>query len=1006
MEKDIIQNLISRLGQSQDERVPAELSAAFAPVDGRTPAQLLAQVHRLAEHLHYYRENPDSPAGKWTDFFPSGDDDALLGHPEGQVPPHLALLLSFLRLYEYPQAAANRITGRHLDFQYCRVLGFTPRTAKSDHAHVLVELKKRAAPIAITTGRQLSAGKDATGVERIYRPVREVIVGHARVAELKSVHYADRRLYFAPITNSSDGLGGELDRSRPMWRPFGDSSLPLARPGFAFSSPLLRMAEGERQITLNLALSNLIEGTHSAGALAGAFDAYVSGPEGWLGPFPLTGSLAGNRLSLSLVVATTDPAVADYDASIHGQRYSACAPILHLQLRADASLRYGDLANLTLGVTGLRVKVDGVQNTLVLESDGGGLNPKRAFQPFGAQPVSGSRFMIGCTEALSKQLTNLSIRLTWQAAPPTDLTEWYRGYEKCSRMKNGVSAALSYRDRSGQEKLVSIALMPHDNDVSTLSPNRPAAAVRVQSLAERLYALEHAGSHTASHQAERYRLEHSLFEVSQSQPPQTRSGFVTVQLVEDFLHADYRKESIERALKKEPNALNEPYTPTVQSISLSYEAESEQVDVSLDSVESFGERDLQFFHVGCFGQMREHAFLRASASFPGDQCIRLLPAYDDEGELLIGMTGVAAGDSVSLLMQVAEGSADPELPAQTLTWSVLCDNYWRTLTPAELVLDTSNSLRTSGVVAVTLPHRATTEHTLMPSGMVWLRATVHEHSGAACQLLAVAANAVEVRGSAPTHLASALPAGAISRLRVPQATVKGITQPYASFGGRMAESNEQLRRRAAERLRHRDRCLTAWDYERMVLEAFPSLHKVKCIPHASASSWLAPGHVMLVVIPDLRNQNAVDPLCPRADIDTLVRVADFVQAHCGLQVSLKVKNPFYQRVRLDFKVRMRAGCSYNYYRGRLQQALLETLAPWAFETESTRRIEFGGRIYRSVLLDFVEELPYVDFVTDFRLQTFHADGTPTTDRAEVSAATPDAILVSDASHLIAEVSDI
>jgi hypothetical protein len=401
--------------------------------------------------------------------------------------------------------------------------------------------------------------------------------------------------------------------------------------------------------------------------------------------------------------------------------------------------------------------------------------------------------------------------------------------------------------------------------------------------------------------------------------------------------------------------------------------------------------------------------LRQQLDYVADKQIRLLPAYPNEGEFLIGLSGVAAGDGVNLLMQVAEGSADPEMEAQKLSWSVLCDNYWRPFSPQELTQDSSNDLRASGIVALTLPHETDLDHTWMPTGQVWLRAAIKEQSGAACQLIEVAANAVEVVYVAhdptndPLHLAAPLAAGTIAKLKDPQASVKKILQPYASFGGRQQESSEMLTRRSAERLRHRNRCITPWDYERMLLEAFPEVHKVKCIPHADGTSWLAPGNVLLIVIPDLRNQNAVDPLQPRVDLDTLTRMTEYAQAHCGMQVKLKVKNPRYQRVRVSFNVRFMPGYPYNFYRNELEQALIRALSPWAFD--ATRPIDFNGRIYRSVVLDFVEELPYVDFVTDFRLGIVDDDNNTLKDVSELVATAPDIILVSDNSHAIAELLD-
>jgi hypothetical protein len=194
--------------------------------------------------------------------------------------------------------------------------------------------------------------------------------------------------------------------------------------------------------------------------------------------------------------------------------------------------------------------------------------------------------------------------------------------------------------------------------------------------------------------------------------------------------------------------------------------------------------------------------------------------------------------------------------------------------------------------------------------------------------------------------------------------------------------------------------VTRWDYERVVLEAFPGVHRVKCIPHAREGSWMAPGHVLLVVVPDLRNQNAVNPLQPRVDADTLDQILTHVQARAGMQVRVAVKNPSYQKVRLDFQVRFRAGYDFNHYRVQLEEALVQALSPWAFADGP--EIGFGGAVYRSVLLDLVEELPYVDYVTEFRMFSWTGEKIDRTDRDVARPATPDAILVSDAEHSIAE----
>lgn len=157
--------------------------------------------------------------------------------------------------------------------------------------------------------------------------------------------------------------------------------------------------------------------------------------------------------------------------------------------------------------------------------------------------------------------------------------------------------------------------------------------------------------------------------------------------------------------------------------------------------------------------------------------------------------------------------------------------------------------------------------------------------------------------------------------------------------------------------------------------------------------------MLLVVVPDLRNRNVGDRLEPRVGVETLDRMTAFARQHCGMQVQVKVKNPAYQRIKLDFKVRFQRGLPFDFYRRELADALVRVLSPWAYGT--AQAIEFGGQVFRSVLLHFVEKLPYVDFVTDFKLLC-PASSTPHEDLAVVRAETPDAILVSDASHVIDE----
>lgn len=1019
----IITALIAALGCAQPERDASARDPATAPLDDRDADGLLNSLRALAPLIRFYANDPGTVTGSWLPFLPTGSV-AALDALNGSAPPHHALLLAFLHQLARPQALLNQFTAEHLQFQMQQVLGFRPLPPQPDCAHLVLELKKGAAPLAITPDQRFTAGKDALKVEQLFAPLRSTVVGQAQVARLASTLRDGQRLLFAPVANSADGLGAPLDKAAPRWPPFGRHTLPPAPIGFALASSVLRLAEGERSISLKLRVGGWPTGL-SAAAFAASFEAHLSGPAGWLSPLPMRASLAADLLTLTIPVASNVAAIVDHDPAVHLHDFPARLPVIQCLLKHEAALGYGALATLTVANAQVAVTVTGLRG-LLLESDEATLSPKKAFLPFGPQPVVGSRFYVGCTEALSKPLTSMTLNIGWQGAP-ADLSAHYAHYSKVAQMSNGIGATATWRDVAGASHTSSTAtLLPRlALPLTQITINASGAINSTPSPARQNLALHASGSAKAQQRAEsRERAqpvhrrsiasalgEHSRFGGTPLSAPTARAGFITLSLIESLLHGDFRREALQAALPPAnvearktfvPTLLNEPYTPKIQDITLDYAAQSDASRIADPALSALTDTDVQFFQIDALGLAREQAWLTVSRPWAPQAAVNLLPAHPAAAELLIGLAGVQAGDSVSLLLQLAEGSADPLATAQKLQWSVLADNAWRALVPGELTLDTTADLRRSGLIACVLPKETTTNNSRAPTGLVWLRASTPADPWAACDVIGVFANALEVQfidqGNDPQRLKSPLPAAHISKLKAPLHAVKSIAQPFASFGGALVESNVALARRASERLRHRNRVVTPWDIERLVLQAFPSVYRAKCIPHANESSWLAAGHFMLVVVPDLRHMNAVDPLQPRVDLDTLTRIREHLMARVGPQTHVHVRNPGYRAVQVDFKVRLRTsnGLGFNFLQPQIDLALRQALSPWAFEGGTT--LGFGDRVLRSALLDFVEDLPDVDFVTDFHLSLAGSRD----DVAEIVPDAPDVILVSAARHRIQE----
>ena len=204
--------------------------------------------------------------------------------------------------------------------------------------------------------------------------------------------------------------------------------------------------------------------------------------------------------------------------------------------------------------------------------------------------------------------------------------------------------------------------------------------------------------------------------------------------------------------------------------------------------------------------------------------------------------------------------------------------------------------------------------------------------------------------------------------------------------------------RVSERLRHKSRAITVWDYEQLVLEAFPEIYKVKCLNHTRIEDGIyhevRPGYVSIITIPSLQNRNDVNPLKPYTQQSTLTKIENYLKKRISCFVKLHASQPQFEEVKLEFSVKFfNEYNDFNFYKEKLQEEITQFLSPWAWGNTST--IDFGGKVYKSVLINFIEERYYVDFITDVKMKVIIGEPPAASDDMdEITASTARSILVS------------
>ncbi|RDE24684.1 hypothetical protein DV711_03585 [Motiliproteus coralliicola] len=1044
-------------GLSQDQRLPKGLNADYVSIDERSIEDQFAFLKALAQQLKFYPNDDQAADGDWSAFFPFEPGQALpwLQQHQGRVPPQLALLKVFLDAYQQgPQAKLNQLKQRYLHHYYRDVLRFSPKAPVAERAHLVVELKKPIPKLLIGPDDRLTAGKREDKSEILVAPIDENLINQSRIVEKRSLfRSADEpgTIKVALVADSRDGLGEAFESGQQKWSGFGHEALPAGTIGFALSSSLLQLSEAERRIEVLLTLGSKLTDTWVE--LAELFKIHFSTSDGWSTEYRADASLNGNALSLSLTVPAEEAAIVGYQPQLHGYQLDTAEPVMQLLL--NNQVRHPLVAHLLeakLTTAKLTVNVSGARQ-LLIHSDIGRVSSDNDFLPFGPLPKVGSPLSIGSDEIFSKRLRQVSVNLSWKS-PPMRFADHYSGYSSYVGMPAGLDNSYftvdaSYRDGDGRYFNVTGQSLFHStnagvtrtlgvSETSIAAPHQPDIKGYAQALGQyrSSWAQKQFGNFRRINPIyQRFvkpiRKEFTQTLVAGSSVRKDQGLQLTLQ--QDFFHQSYRNAYVKNvlALNADPNLamIAEPYTPQIGDLSLNYEAYTQTVSFADSSSEAFANTEIRFFHLDCFGQRREHALQRQQLDFVTDKSVSLLPEHPEQGALLLGLEQLQAGDSVQLLFQVVDGSADPRLTPQPIRWSVLCDNYWKPLSQQELIFDRSNGLLTSGLVKLLIPNQATTENSLMPSGLLWLKLAIDQQPGSVCQLRDVLSNAIEVAALPRTASDSRnrsdnsesdeagvgydpLPAGSISKFSNARTEIKSLQQPFAGFGGRDRETDNDYAARVSERLRHKDRALSIHDYETLVLQRFPRLYRVKAIPHCrpktDSANWQAPGHSTILLVPYVNSDNAVDPLQPLADSQTLDQVQDFLDARKPMQAQVHVINPSYLQLRVNLLVRFKTGFEFNHYREQLQLAIREQLSPWLSDVPSGNDSgehsgpEFGGRVYKSVLMDFIEELPYVEFISQVQLQA-SSDGTEFgSDAHQQQPQHPLQVLTSAPEHLIEE----
>ncbi|MGL6315009.1 hypothetical protein [Vibrio sp. WXL103] len=721
-----------------------------------------------------------------------------------------------------------------------------------------------------------------------------------------------------------------------------------------------------------------------------AFDIHMTTPKGWhkvehAQLVPLDSDQKNSPLLGFALNAHLDPGFAEVgviqssDAASHSS-----LPAIKLSLKKqNKCFVYSIFKDFEFSELNIQCKVDGLARLQYFNQDGQA-DSSQPFFPLGAQPRLNSYLIIANQEIASKPVTSLSFHLDWIGLPQD--YDGFRGhYEAYPHNLTNDSFRVSTHvlnrgkwDRIGtrdyplftsnkaaleQESEIAINRMQHSFTPNTepwpTTPYSPKSSVR-----------------------------NGLIKLTLTSPSSAFGHDQFPTLLSQTLTHNVKSKSPQPLPKA-------PYTPSVIKLIANYRA---QKRVQVSSIEP--EEPCKITHIHPFGE---------SIIYPLDNskmrvCQRLLPRYDQDGHVFIGLRASQLAGYLNLYFMLDEESdlLSP-YPSSSFEWFYLVDNQWVPLPAANMIHDTTQGFLTSGIITLEIPAAINTHHSIMPTDLYWLRVSTSEGLGRFPKCYQVATHVLQINPDADTRDFKAPFSNWHSRPKLSQLST--IAQLTAMEHCQETESEQEWITRTSEYLRHKGKATNPWDYERIVLTTFPSVGSVNCFAsHRFECKTKQPGHVLIIVTPNsLSCQHAP---CQRKNLNvaTLVAIKNHLQHATRPQARLEVRNPGYEEIQVRCQVCFAKGIHHGLALRRLKYAITKALCPWQANSLNQG---LGWTLSLAKLTAFIKQQAHVVAVSGLsvvKISQLSAHDYQLSDSARnsstIAAKYPWYMLISASDHLI------
>ncbi|WP_303315342.1 hypothetical protein Q4Q34_15505 [Flavivirga abyssicola] len=901
--------------------------------------------------------------------------------------PNNAMYITFAMLFKKIQDKINTVGHRHLEFYYKDVLQQTPRKGIDTQAVVCFELLPKSKGILIPEKTQLSAGKLFESKQNIlFETTKPLLTVPITISTLQTLYF-NKSPFIKIGTNESiisnivkNNLVCEKQDIKDIENKslFGAdensiidselSSKTITDIGFMIGSQVLFLEEGEREVKITFTLEKessenvfwklLNEMVSNQGlpldvifntVFEDAFAISYTTAKGWetVSSYGVVFNETENTFSIHFILDNTAPSITILPSET---KYSW--PMVKVVLDEFAPIYvYSFFKGIKLEVITIDVNVTGIKN-LAVYNNLGKMPLTKAFNLFGLSPTIGGYLLVGKSELFKKELVDIDLHIEWDAVP-TDYGGFETYYNEYSETFNNDSfvvdiTALSNGYWFPREEKTRAQVNLFNTEPATTPEGYDSVIISKKNTIKlndlRKYQL-----------SRDYKLQDPIvYDVH------TNSGFFKLSFIapqeafgKELYQKNYREIATYNARNQESLPLpNKPFVPKVKQLVMDYTASdsiyfNNAFDDSSDTVRG------DYIHLTPFGTEKIVSDSRVYKN-------TMVTDFEGEGYLYLKLSNIETDTTVSLFFDLNNNVPEYSEHPNNIVIEYKKMNSWVTLARKNIISDSTNQLSKSGIIELLLPY-----YNNEAGNQDYELRFVAKHDAYKYPIIhGIYPNAVVASciSDDDTIIGKKVEANSITKPVKKIAELKKVIQPTASYGGKIPTIPELFYTEVSERLRHKDRALTIWDYEHLILEYFHDVIAVKC---TNLDRFFKPqaGKITIVVLSRTWKYDNHSYFTGN-ELDAIHR---FIKSKSNSFIRIKVQNPTIEWLLVNCIVEFYVQDQGGYYLNALNTELSNYLCPLP-NPDSTTIEGIGATVVPRTLRSHVENLPYIQSVKKLEIE--------------------------------------